>query len=342
MKLAIIKKQKIANTLIDIFDLKSREADFYFTDEELAHLLKEHLIGISTQGLPNRTRSKLVKTEVCKALGYNVPKSFKKTQPRFLGQNFDTYVQKSLNLQIWNEEVSDDRRYVIIEVSDDDIITNVKVINGKILKLLDTTGTLTQKFQARLKKLEGMPDVFGSDTDRVQKLLATNQSIKLSGSSGESPKVGGLLSIEEIAKRLTKLIGTEFDDEGGDQDRNRGAFLQKLVSQTLGYSDYNENGQSPDILAQLLETKLQTSPTIDLGRYLPTEKTKFLDIGDTTIRYCDIRYAVFEAKIVKKKVKILNFAVGAGLDFFSRFEQFQGKVVNKKIQIPLKKDFFKG
>ena len=38
----------------------------------------------------------------------------------------------------------------------------------------------------------------------------------------------------------------------------------------LGYSRYEDKGQFPDIRHQLLEVKLQTSPTIDLGLVLPS------------------------------------------------------------------------
>ena len=116
---------------------------------QLEQLLQEGLQGISLAGLPLRTRSKVVKESVCRVLGYPIPKSFKKTQPRFPGQFFDTYTQKSNNLQIWNEELSPSRRYVIIRVSDADEITRVKVVTGDTLAILDTTGTLTQKYQAR-------------------------------------------------------------------------------------------------------------------------------------------------------------------------------------------------
>lgn len=64
---------------------------------ELETLLDASLAGISLAGLSLRTRSKVVKEHVCQSLGYPVPRSFQKTQPRFRGQLFDTYVQKSNN-----------------------------------------------------------------------------------------------------------------------------------------------------------------------------------------------------------------------------------------------------
>src|SRR5262245_28487827 len=96
-------------------------------------MLNAHLTGISLVGLPLRTRSKVVKAHVCEAMGYPTPLSFQKTQPRFPGQNFDTYIQKSNNLQIWNEEIAPARRYVIIRVSAADKILGVKVVTGETL-----------------------------------------------------------------------------------------------------------------------------------------------------------------------------------------------------------------
>lgn len=80
----------------------------------LEELLNRGLKGMDLEGLPNRTRSKVVKTRICEVLGYSVPASFRKTQPRFVGQEFDTYVQKSDNLQVWNEELAPSRRYFLI------------------------------------------------------------------------------------------------------------------------------------------------------------------------------------------------------------------------------------
>src|SRR6266568_2492535 len=154
-------------SIYDAIDIGDRK--LWIPTPELEHLLDEGLRGISLAGLPLRSRSKIVKEHVCRILGYPVPKSFKRTRPRFPGQKFDTYVQKSNNLQVWNEELAPTRRYVIIKVSDNDAIERVKVVTGDRLALLDTTGTLTQKFQARL--IPGVAQaelVAPEDTDRLE------------------------------------------------------------------------------------------------------------------------------------------------------------------------------
>ncbi len=155
-KTALDYKHAIQSSGKDIYSpIEIGDPDYWIPTQQLEDLLNEALQGKVLQDdfgrtLPNRTRSKIVKAEVCKALGYPVPKSFKKTQPRFIGQQLDTYAQKSMNLQIWNEELSPTRRYAIIQISESDSILKVKVVNGQDLALLDTTGTITTKYQARL------------------------------------------------------------------------------------------------------------------------------------------------------------------------------------------------
>ena len=108
--------RKSGLTIYDPIEIGDR--DLWIPTPILEALLDAELRGISLIGLPLRTRSKVVKEHVCRALGYPVPSSFKKSKPRFPGQLFDTYVQKANNLQVWNEELSPARRYVLIRVSE--------------------------------------------------------------------------------------------------------------------------------------------------------------------------------------------------------------------------------
>ena len=119
-------------TIYDPIEVGHR--DLWIPTATLETLLDAELRGISLAGLPLRTRSKVVKVHVCRALGYPVPGSFKKSKPRFPGQLFDTYVQKSNNLQVWNEELSPSRRYVLIRISEADEITRAfDMSRGRIL-----------------------------------------------------------------------------------------------------------------------------------------------------------------------------------------------------------------
>lgn len=320
------------------------DPNLWIPSEILEAILNASLVGTSLAGLPLRTRSKVVKELICDAIGYPRPGSFRKTNPRFVGQNFDTYIQKSNNLQVWNEELDPTRRYVIVGVGKDDKITKVRVVTGEDLARVDTTGTLTQKYQARLVPTAKKTELVStSDTSRLLPLLSPS-SINLSYEYPIAlPQKERLLSISEIYSRLKSLVGATFKDVGIDQERNRGAELHKLVCQRLGYLSYADDGRFPDIKHQLLEVKLQTSPTIDLGLVTPASKAP-LDIPKlspgVTIRHCDVRYALIYGALLNGEIQITNVYLTTGESFFNRFPQFGGKVLNKKIQIPLPKSFF--
>jgi hypothetical protein len=310
---------------------------------ELQSLLDSELRGLSLTGLPLRTRSKVVKQRLCQILGYPVPKAFKKTTPRFLGQFFDTYVQKSNNLQVWNEQLAPARRYVLIRVSDADVITRAKVVTGDVLAKLDTAGTLTQKYQARCIPGKTTTELISPlDTNRLQIYVSADVVFSKMTAPVQHPSAGELLSITSIFARLKPLIGKHFTDAGHDQERNRGGVLHRLACAALGYRGYQDDGQFPDIRHQLIEIKLQTSPTIDLGLVRPdsTEAIDIPQIQNKQIRHCDVRYAVFYARTDGRRVTLTHLILTTGEDFFGRFPQFQGKVLNKKLQIPLPGDFF--
>jgi hypothetical protein len=232
---------------------------------------------------------------------------------------------------------------VIIRVNGNDVIVKVKVVTGAALRLLDTTGTLTQKYQARLIPSEIRAElVTEEDTDLLRPFVRSGVDLAPIASPVNHPKAGQLLPIREIFERLSGLVNTSFADRGYDQERNRGAELHRLVCQCLGYRDYRDDGQFPDVRHQLLEVKLQTSPTIDLGLICPnsTEALDVLKIEGQQIRHCDTRYALFYAETDGAKVTLTHFLLTNGEHFFSRFPQFQGRVLNKKLQIPLPSDFF--
>jgi hypothetical protein len=324
------------------------DANLWIPTLHLEALLNDGLRGkvlkdSESKTLPNRTRSKVVKSYACKALGYPVPESFKKTQPRFFGQQFDTYAQKSMNLQIWNEELSPTRRYAIIQISEDDVVLRVRVVNGQELALLDTTGTVTTKYQARLETRTNTHELISAkDTAPMLAHVRPGILFEASASPIDEPESGALLPIGEIFNRLSPLVGKSFADPGMDQERNRGAALHSLICKYLGYSRYEDKGQFPDIRHQLLEVKLQTSPTIDLGLVLPSSEDHLdsRQLGNHHPRHCDTRYAMFYAITDGISVTLTHLFVTTGACFFTRFRRFEGKITNGKIQIPLPHNFF--
>ncbi|MCG8608732.1 restriction endonuclease [bacterium] len=337
--------EAIRNSNLSIYDpIEVGDPELWVPSKDLELILNQELRGESLAGLPLRTRSKVVKTKVCEALGYTPPQSFRKTQPRFLGQNFDVYAQKSNNLQIWNEELIPSRRYVLIRVGEDNVISSVKVVTGDTLAELDTTGTLTKKYQARITLGSTDRELISEfDTANLLPIIATSPLPDMFlGSPTRYPNIGQLLPIRDIFERLQNLIGQIFADPGVVQERNRGGATHRLACDALGYSMYHDDGGFPDVTHQLLEVKLQTSPTIDLGIALPnsSEPLDYPSISSVQVRHRDVRYAIFYAETDGYNVRLTHLLVTNGADFFSRFPQFGGREINGKLQIPLPGGFF--
>lgn len=341
-----IIKHNITNSNKTIYDeIEIGDEKFWFPDEELESILKQDLLGENLEGMPLRTRSKHVNQLISAALGYPIPKSFKRTQPRFPGQNFDVYTQKTNNLQIWNEEIELSRRYIIIEISDDNLISNVRVINGQELSIFDTTGTLTKKYQANLLKkyIDLNESIINSkDTSFIEDLTNNYTHFKSNALPSDLPELTHIMPIEKIKEKIKPLLGQKIPYFNKTQERKRGDFLHNLISNTLGYKENSEDGQFPDIKNQLLEVKLQTSPTVDLGLFLPTsqEPTSIPKIKDKNIKMSDVRYCVVYGNVIKNEIIIDKIILTSGQEFFKFFRQFQGNEINTKIQIPLPKDFF--
>ena len=334
----------IANSGKSIYDSLHDSPDFYLAGGDLEVILRIGLVGLDLN-YPLRTRSKVLKAKVCEILGYPVPKSFKRTKPlaRFPGQDFDTYVQKSNNLQIWNEEITPTRRYVIIRLDEGSKVVGVRVVTGEVLAKLDTTGTLTKKYQAKSRAPVTQSALISqSDSYSVHKAIAALPNHKLTPRQGGTRSLaldfGGFLPIEALFKKLLKLSGKRLSDPGLDQERNRGAALHRAVCATLGQVEYADSGSFPDVMEQLVEVKLQTAATIDLGLVSPDDATplEFFPL----VRHCDVRYAVFYGTVVGSEVRLDHLVLTRGSDFFSFFQRFEGKVINAKLQIPLPRDFF--
>ena len=331
----------IANSGKSIYDIIPTNDPLWIPATTLEQILEQSLKGLSLSGMPLRTRAKFVREKVCESLGYPIPDSFKRTKPRFPGQRFDVYVQKSNNLQIWNEQLAPNRRYVIVKVGEDDHVTTVQVLTGVDLAKLDSTSTMSKKYQAKgiVTRCEL---VSNCDTTTMRPL--TNDSADLTSieSPSDNPSVGMLLPIEMIYNRLGSLIERSFPDAGADEERNRGARVHAMVCEALGFGSYHDDGRFPDIRHQLLEVKLQTSPTIDLGLVRPDDKAP-LDVpllNGIQVAHRDVRYAVFFAEKVEGAIRLKHVVLTTGADFFTRFPQFQGKVVNEKNQISLPADLF--
>ena len=335
-------KANISSSGLGIYDpISPTNQDLYIPNTALQEILYSSLKGIDLSGLALRTRSKIVKEKICDALGYPVPATFTKTQPRFPGQNFDVYNQQSNNVQIWNEEVDPQRRYVFVQIDSSSTILSVKVLSGDQLAKLDNTGTLTSKYQATVRSLVELANLIIEDTPLVIEWYGANADLSKCRPTA-NPVKGAILPIKNILSKLQSIEGMSIPYLGASQERNRGAALHELVCKSLGYLSFEDDGAFPDIFNQLIEVKLQTSPTIDLGLHSPDGSDVVYHDTATEQKFInkDVRYVIATGTVQDDNIIILNVFVISGENFFTFFPRFQGRVKNSKLQIPLPKDFF--
>lgn len=136
------------------------------------------------------------------------------------------------------------------------------------------------------------------------------------------------------------MVGKSIHYLDAIQERNRGAELHSMICEHLGYSIYDDDGTYPDIANQLLEVKLQTSPTIDLGLHSPEDRECIASIGRTHFYSEDVRYAIFDGEVNESNIILKNLYLVTGEDFTNHFTLFNEGGTNSKIQLPLPNDFF--
>lgn len=328
---------------LDIYaPLEGAQAALRIPTPVLERLLAARLVGLSFAGLPLRTRSKAAKQHVCRALGYPVPPRFKRTQPRFPGQDCNVYVQKSANLQLWNEDVARARRYVLVGLDAASAVVGVRVVTGASLLRWDTTGALTAKHQARLR-LGPRPTelVTPRDTASLAPLVQGTADLDAAARPLHAPARATLWPIAHLYARLRPLVGRRFAHVGPNQERRRGARLRRWVCAQLGYRTAEDDGQFPDIPYQLVEVKLQTAPTIDLGLVRPDDREPWpgLALDGQAIRPCDVRYVLFSARTDGRTVTLTHLFVTTGAGFLARFPLL-GRGPNRKTQVRLPRDFW--
>ncbi len=318
-----------------IYDTNDIDSENWLNNNELKKLLDIGLIGFQSNTAP-RTRSKAYKQKICEVLGCKIETSFKKTQPRFPIQNFDLYIQSSNNLQIWNEVIDLNRRYVIIRIDSMGKYITLKIINGTDLIMFDSTGKLTSKFQAILNIKDIENKLYSKqDTENITQYITYSSTLNKKTLPSSLPRENELLTIDKIYSELLEIIGISFDNIASD--RVRGDKIHEFVSRKLGYETFSDNGQFPDIRNQLLEVKAQASPTIDIGKEDP-KCDRLQEYGDLYFSNEDIRYAIIYIEIGETVTTIKNIIMVNGKSFFKVFKPMNG--VNTKIQLPLPKNFF--
>lgn len=223
----------------------------------------------------------------------------------------DTYIVTtgtSYNLQVWNRNpnsasvqvdlkngetlLASDVRFVLGKINADNCIESIIVMTPDYIE--DRFGkfgkpTVKQQLIISNKKREDIIRKGGlviSDSNLPQELLASDDEV-ISEEVSIKDDPDRILPIKIIDERISdKLVGETLDVSLSA--KQRGQQLERMVAYQLGYRGMQEGleGGYPDIRNQMLEIKVQDSPTIDLGKYSPQFEERINDNFTTrTIRY---------------------------------------------------------
>ena len=304
-----------------IFNIPPKNPRDVLSANDLAHCLK-NLVGKSVKltGKP-RTDGSTIRKLVADCLSvYSSCEASKETEyeiipprgkgiPRLLLELVDTYIVTSgtsYNLQVWNRFPNSksalieykngkkicacDIRLVFLKIDlQKSIIESIVVLTpAYIEKKFGQFGKPTIKHQIIIseKKREEIKDIvlLGTDTKRMSGICRKTYK-QPTEKMTDFPEESKPFCIELLSKLVAKkLLGTKLQSA---DTKNRGQILERKVMTLVGYRS-NLVGGYPDVPNQLLEVKVQDSPTIDLGKYSP----EFEEVIYSNITTKDIRYLV--------------------------------------------------
>lgn len=238
--------------------------------------------------------------------------------PRIVREFIDTYIVTSgtsYNLQVWNRIPAsnallvkydsgeslhcNDVRFIFVRIDiEKSVIASIIILTPDFIeKKFGKFGKPTIKHQLLISS-KARASIYASE----DKILTFPDSKKLSyhikhdyipPKTGmvEEPEIKDLYSIALLKKLVAeKLIGKKLD---ANATKNRGQSLERMIIDLLGYK-VKENellyGGFPDIKNQLLEVKIQDSPTVDLGKFSPENEE--IVIEEKNLTTFDVRYLI--------------------------------------------------
>lgn len=273
--------------------------------------------GANLRSLVFDTLTQYKTYELADEADYEVLTEKGKGIPRILPEFLDTCIitnNKDYNMQVWNRIPDSDMplirytnssdvltckdvRYLLIKVENNMIVSILLLTPEYITRHFGKFGVPTIKHQLIInpkKRKEiidaSIPILFKND-ERLIFNKMSNIEITTLDSIHDEPIMEKIIRIEDIFEIVkNEIIGFELKNTS---TKLKGQELEKLVSEKLGYRISEDDlmvGGFPDLPSQLLEVKVQESPTVDLGKYSPQiEKTIFPNLGVTTL---DIRYLI--------------------------------------------------
>ncbi|MCK4344828.1 MAG: hypothetical protein KAX05_06025 [Bacteroidales bacterium] len=238
--------------------------------------------------------------------------------PKIAREFIDTYIVTSgysYNLQVWNRIPASETLLIKYETGNSLKCKDVRLIfiridiaKGIIASILILTpdyietkfgkfGKPTIKHQLLIsskvrKTIYSSADkiLFFKDTTKLSYLIRHDfQPPKTK--MVEEPTQNEIFSIGLIKQMVAeKLIGMKLDSA---TTKNIGQALERKVLDLLGYTNNESDllyGAFPDIRNQLLEVKVQDSPTVDLGKFSPEIEETVIPEFDITTH--DVRYLI--------------------------------------------------
>lgn len=237
--------------------------------------------------------------------------------PHLLACLCDSYIVTTgdaYNLQVWNRLPNSnntlirynngnapikckDIRFIFVKIdTTNKTISSIIIATPEyVVKKFGTFGVPTIKYQMIVSDLK-RKEIFQSPqscffrTDTQNMSLYTTDIFSVPKCKlSEAPAKGEIMSLDCIKdKVVNSLIGTQLVVS---DTKTRGQFLERVVANLLGYKTEDTLvGGYPDIPNQLLEIKVQDSPTVDLGKYSPSSPVSInTEMALTTE---DIRYLI--------------------------------------------------
>lgn len=286
----------------------------------------------------------------------------KKGVPKVLSELIDTYIVSTgdkYNLQIWNRNPIGKNPLVTYDNNDRITPQDIRLVMVKIdvtREIISSIVILTpdyieQRFgkfgKETIKNQLLIHDkcrnsiiqsderiLFYDDTQKVKSLSVSHPDLS-SIQSTDSPTRNTLMPLSEIKDIVAmNLIGVTLE---APDTKTKGQLLEKKVIQLLGlHEDSRLAGGFPDVPQQLLEVKVQDSPTVDLGRYSPQFEEIIDENLDITTR--DVRYLIALTNKLSNKIEGIILSSGDSLD--SVFTYISD--VNYKCQRSIPMNFFDG
>ena len=280
--------------------------------------------------------------------------------PKLLACLRDTYIVttgESYNLQVWNRHP--DSSNVLIRYKDganvircNDILfvfAKLDSVKQEITSIIVATphyivekfgkfGVPTIKHQMIISDLKrnvisSKEDkcLFFDDTKNLEKYTNPTSIIK-DADIFSIPKPNELLPLRTIKDKIVNsVIGSKIE---GPDTKTKGQFLEKTIASLLGFMTNNSlAGGYPDIPNQLLEVKVQDSPTVDLGKYSPSYPTVINESMNLTTE--DVRYII---ALTDKDGYVEGLIISPGINLCKEFTIVSG--TNYKCQRSIPMSFF--